>query len=298
MLHVPVLLNEVLTALDPQPGQFVIDGTLGGGGYTKAILEKLGGSGKFLGIDWDRRSLDSAEAQFENYAGRGIKIRLVNDNFASAAEILKRENLGLADGLVLDLGLSSDQLENSGRGFSFGKDEPLIMTYSDNSVPVKELIQKLDTDELAEIIKNLSQEKYAKQIAESIKFFGVVQPIETTGALVRAIIAAVPGNYERGRIHPATRTFMALRMYANKELENIQKVLENLPSILNPGGRAVIVAFHSGEDRLVKNSFRDMVKADKAEFINKKPISAAPEEIRANPRSRSAKLRAIKLRTI
>ena len=294
-VHKPVLLNEVLQTLDPQPGEFFIDGTVDGGGYAEAILNKLADSGKFLGVDWDSKSLERNRLKLTNFEIRGIKISLANDNFANLPQILRNDNLGLADGLVLDLGISSDQLESSRRGFSFSKDEPLLMTLNDASRPVKEILKTLSVAELTEIIKNFSQERYADKIAKAIKVQQRVKPIETTDALVKVIIAAVPKNYEHGRIHPATRTFMALRMYANKELENIQAVLENLQSILKPGGRAAIVTFHSGEDRLVKNQLRNLARDNLITIMTKKPIAPMREEILTNPRSRSAKLRAFKL---
>jgi len=305
-MHTPVLLNKVIEYLDPKPGEFVIDGTVDGCGYASAILERLGNSGKFLGIDWDWRMVRGGCSKIKNFEQRGIKISLVNDNFANMPNLLEQGNFGKAEALVLDLGFSSEQLEHSGRGFSFLKDEPLKMTYSDTLEPVKDILKRLSIDELAKIINDFSQERFARRIAEAIKKREKAKPIETAKDLATVIAAAVPKNYERGRIHPATRTFLALRIYANKELENLETILKNLTLILKPGGRIVIVSFHSLEDKLVKNYFRDYAKggSDPAKrdyyspkvgtvkILTKKPIVPDREEIKENPRARSAKLRA------
>ena len=272
-MHVPVLLKEVITMLDPKPGEFFIDGTFGSGGHSRAIQEKIGANGKLLAIDWEK----------------------TGENFADLPEILKNKNLPKADGLILDLGFSSEQLVppvGEGRGFSFQKNEPLLMTYSDKTKPVKEILKELNEKELAAIIKDFSQEKFSKEIAHAIKQKTMIKPIETTQELTAAILSAVPKNYERGRIHPATRTFMALRIYANQELENLERLLKNLDQVLNPGGRVVIISFHSLEDRLVKNYFRNLAKVGQLKILTKKPIMASSEETAVNPRSRSAKLRA------
>ena len=215
---------------------------------------------------------------------------LRDDNFANLPEILANESFPHADGLVLDLGFSSEQLENSGRGFSFLKDEPLIMTYSDERPPVKEILKSINETELAVSIKEFGEALYAQRIAHAIK--RQRQAIQTTQELVRAVQSAVPRNYERGRIHPATRTFQALRIYANGELGNLERLIKNIPALLRVGGRVVIISFHSLEDRLVKNYFRNYAKAGILKILTKKPIVALPEEIDLNPRAKSAKLRA------
>ncbi len=269
MPHTPVLLNEVIELLEPKPGQFFIDGTAGGGGHSRAIQEKIGTQGILLAIDWEK----------------------TGENYADLAEILKQKNLGRADGLLLDLGFSSEQLDN-GRGFSFQKDEPLLMTYDPRQKPVKEILRDLSERWLADVIRTYGEERYADRIAAAIKeTLRKKQPIETTGQLVEVIKNAVPKGYERGRIHPATRTFQALRIYANHELENLERVLKDLDQIVKPGGRAAIISFHSLEDRIVKNYFRDAAKAGKLKLIQKKAVQATRQEEVANPRSRSAKLR-------
>lgn len=266
--HRPVLLNEVIALLDPKPGEFFIDATYGGGGHSRAIREKIGQKGRLLTIDWS----ESAAAE-------------IHANFADLPQILKELNLPLADGLLLDLGYSSDQLEKSGRGFSFLRNEPLIMTYSNVSPPVYKILQELQESELAKIIKNFGEERYARQIAHEINKQRKKQPISTTGELVEAIKRAVPQNYERGRIHPATRTFQALRIYANQELTNLENLLKSIKEVVASGGRAAIISFHSLEDRLVKNYFKNLT------VITKKPIRPTAEEVRINPRARSARLR-------
>lgn len=267
--HTPVLLNEVIQFLNPKPGEFFIDGTAGGGGHSRAIQEKIGPAGKLLSIDWEK----------------------TGENYADLPEILETKNLGKADGLLLDLGFSSEQTE-SGRGLSFQKDEPLFMTYNEKSEPLKETLRNLTEEQIATIIKEFGEERYAREIAKEIYSRERKRPIETTFELVEAIKRAVPANYERGRINPATRTFMAFRIYVNHELENLEKALKNLEIILKPGGRAVIISFHSLEDRMVKNYFRDSAKGGKMEILTKKPVIASREEVLSNPRSRSAKLRA------
>jgi len=301
MSHTPVLLKETIAALNPISGEFFIDGTLGGGGHAAEILKRILPDGKLLGVDLDGKGLLQAQlkisAEIKNQKSN-IKnnLILVNDNFANISGILKREKLPKADGIILDLGFSSDQIDSTGwqmgRGFSFRKDEELLMTYGDSEKPVYEWLSELKEKQLAEIIKDFGEEKYAERIAKAIK---KSLPIMMTLKLAEVVKKAVPSNYEHGRIHPATRTFMALRIFANHEFENISSVIRNLPDILTPGGRAAIISFHSLEDKIVKNEFRNLVKNKKADFINKKPITASEKEVLKNPRSRSAKLRGIRM---
>ena len=306
-MHIPVLLKEVIELLDPREGEFFIDGTFGGGGHANAILEKIGPTGKLLGVDWNKIGYEKCVEIASSPAPRNDGIKCIQDNFANLPEILKEKEIAAvgrlgdlprndrgeikANGLLLDLGVSSDELEDSGRGFSFQKDEPLLMTYNDDEIPVKNLLRQLNRDALAKVIKDYGGENWAIKIAQAIKDRLRKKDIETSGELAQLIIDAVPKNYEHGRIHPATRTFMALRVYANHELENLEKVLKNLDKILLPKGRATIISFHSLEDRLVKNYFRDLAKEEKLEIITKKPVTASWEEVKENPRARSAKLR-------
>ena len=291
-MHVPVLLNEVLEALNLSPGKFVIDGTFGGGGHAKAIMEQISPGGKLLGVDWDRETIERAKRDTEK--GKLKKLILYHGNYADLPKILRGEKLGKADAVLLDLGFSTEQLE--GRGFSFREDEPLLMTYNDEETPLYALLRQLRKTELAKVIRELSDERYAERIAEAIYERGREGFIKTTGELADTIRNAVPQNYEHGRIDPATRTFMALRIFANDELGNLSKFLKGIKETVAPGGIAAVISFHSKEDGMVKKYFRELSDAGKAELVNKKPILPSESEIKQNPKSRSAKLRAIKIK--
>lgn len=288
MPHIPVLLEETIKALDPQEGEFIVDGTVDGGGHAEAILARIGPKGKLLGVELDEEILKGCRERL----GHAKNADLALGNYKDLPEILKEKKLGLADGLLLDLGFSSEQLI-SGRGFSFEKDEPLLMTYGKDTVPAKVWLKKLKEAELADIIYRFGGERMSRRIARAIK---TAREINTSKELAEIVRRALPGNYERHRIHPATRTFQALRIFVNGELENLAQTLQELPRIVRPGGRVAIISFHSLEDKLVKDGFKRMVKEGTAELLFKKPIPATYEEIKKNPRSRSAKLRAIILR--
>lgn len=299
MIHIPVLLHEVLGILDLKPGQFVIDGTLGSGGHARELIKGVASdfakaspdrpTGTFLGVDRDAQAISNFHE-----ATPGVRVITRQANYSSLPEIISELGLPKADGLLLDLGFSSDQLGRSGlpagrQGFSFQVDEPLLMTYDDSAVPVRDILGRVTEPELAAILSELGEERYAKKIAVSIREQVRRGKMETSQDLVRAVAAAVPGNYEHGRISPATRTFQALRIYANGELEHLKSILEHLDAVVKEGGRVAIISFHSLEDRIVKNYFKTHNR------ITKKPIVATEEELAANPRSRSAKLRAITL---
>lgn len=303
-MHHPVLLKEVIDILNPKPGDFIIDGTIDGGGHAEEILKRIAPDGLLLGIDLDKGLIAKCRRRLASPL-----LILEKANYKDLPEILKKRKWKLADGLLLDLGFSSEQLEDSGRGFSFAKDEPLIMTYDDGRKPVEEILEELSEKESAKIIFEYSGEKFAMRIARAIKeaqrkaqqHSSLIRAnkrivsIKTTGELARIICEAVPKNYERGRIHPATRTFQALRIYANNELENLKIILGRLGEILKPGGRVAIITFHSLEDRIVKIGFREMRKNGLLKIITKKPIVAGREEISENQRSRPAKLRAAQM---
>jgi len=289
MIHVDVHKEEVMKALDPKPGEFFIDGTLGGGGHASALFERLGDGGTLLAVDADADAVEAFKVKTKNEKG---KIIVSRENFRNIPEILKREKSPKADGLLLDLGLSSDELAGSGRGFSFQVNEPLLMTLNPEETPVMAILRTHSEEQLANIIKKYGEERYADRIAGAIKDTLRRKPIETTFDLRDAVLRAMPHGAARGKIHPATRTFMALRIYANHEYENLESALRNLPDIISAGGRVAVIAFHSGEDRMVKNVFRDMAKAGTLTLINKKVIVPERGEILANPRSHSAKLRA------
>ena len=309
MAHIPVLLNEVLEILEPSApllrqsadskgqGKVIVDGTVGSGGHAVPIIERLTPDGIFVGTDWDEELVKKLEVKIKEYRPKLKKLILKAGNYTDLPEILKEERVDKVDGVLLDLGFSSDQLAR-GRGFSFNPPaggEPLIMTYSKNRLPAHRALMQLSKMELTEIIRTYGEERYAGPIAKAIWERERKQPIKTSGELQEIIRRAVPKSYERGRINPATRTFMALRIYLNDELGNLEKFLKSVPQVMAKGGRVAVISFHSLEDRLVKNHFRDLSKAGKAKLITKKPIIPDEEEKRDNPRSRGAKLRAIEI---
>lgn len=302
MSHQPVLLHEVIRFLDLKPGEFIIDGTIDGGGHGAEIFKRILPAGKLLGVDWDINLLEKARLKIPaKIKDQKLNIKnnliLVHGNYSDLPQILENKKLTKADGLLLDLGFSSEQLENSGRGFSFTKNEPLLMTYDSNRKPAREILRELNAKELAKIIFEYSGEKIAMRIAKAIKEREAVKPIKTSGELRDIIMDVVPKDYEHGRINPATRTFQALRIYTNDELGNLKRILDNLEKVLRPDGRAVIISFHSLEDRIVKNCFREKEKIGLLKILTKKPVLPSAAEIAQNSRSRSAKLRAAEIIT-
>ncbi|MFH1694670.1 MAG: 16S rRNA (cytosine(1402)-N(4))-methyltransferase RsmH [Patescibacteria group bacterium] len=296
MTHIPVLLKEVLTALDPRPGKSIIDATIGGGGHGIPIAERLSPRGIFVGIDWDQGRIQELEYSINKERLKLDRFVLACSNYVDLPKVLEKEGLEKVDGVLIDLGFSSDQLLD-GKGFSFrGKEEPLIMTYNDNDPPAYQVLSTLAEKEITEVIKDLSDERYARWIAKAIVARRKVKSIATNKDLAEVVQSAVPKNYEKGRIHPATRTFMALRIYVNHELENLGRTLGSIKEIVKPGGRVAIITYHSKEDAMVKHFFKDLVEKDEGTFINKKPIIPTEEEIKENPRSRSAKLRTIEIK--
>ena len=302
-MHIPVLKNEVLKYLKPEPNENFIDCTIGEAGHTLAILEKNGPKGKVLGIDQDPQIIEKCKLKIKGFKERVI---LVCDNFANLKEIVNKENFRPVSGILFDLGMSSWHLKESGRGFSFLRDEPLDMRYhyknqklkvkGQKFLTAKEIVNKWSEKEIAQVLRIYGEEKFAKKIAREIVKERKTKPIETTSQLVAIIQKAVPKNYERGRIHPATRTFQALRITVNNELENLKKALPQALEVLEPGGRLVVISFHSLEDRIVKIFFKAKKKEGKVEILTKKPVRPSEKEIKFNPASRSAKLRsAIKL---
>lgn len=298
-MHIPVLLHEVVEVLGPKPGAFIIDGTVGGGGHARALIKRLEPGGSLLGVDRDAvavNNLSSLASEFP--AMRKVIIRRAN--YSQLPELLSELDLPQCNGLLLDLGISSEQLDGdregfAGRGFSFRRDEELDMRFDTSAKPVHEVLRELSAEQLASVIEEYGEERYAKQIAVALKSAGLIAPIMTTGRLAQIISAAVPKSYEHGRIHPATRTFQALRIYANGELEHLKQTLADLSRIVAVGGRVAIISFHSLEDRIVKDFFKKLEKEGRGKVLTKKPIVASGQELFANPRSRSAKLRAIEL---
>lgn len=298
-MHIPVLFDEVLHYLDPHPGDFIIDGTAGGGGHAQEIIKRISPGGIFLGVDLDKTMVMKTEKRLMTN-DKQLTTRFRHGNYADLPRILEREGLGLADGLLLDLGFSTEQLE--GRGFSFRRDEILDMRYdfsndarmkSNESQMAAEIVNSLTKNELADIFETCGEERYSRRIAGEIVVTRKRKRITRTVELAEVVRRAVPARYEGGRIHPATRVFQALRIYVNRELLNLDAVLKELPNVVLPQGRVVIISFHSLEDRRVKRTFREMGKQGNARILTKKPVRAGKEEVSENPSSRSAKLRAI-----
>ncbi len=295
-MHIPVLLREVIEYLNPQPGQKFIDATVGGGGHAFAILEHIVPGGKLLGIEWDGELLKRLEAQIQHSQFRGNAI-LTNDNYSNLGKIAADNGFKNIQGVIFDLGMSSWHLEESGGGFSFARDELLDMRFSrragDNEQPTAaEIINKYSGEELARILKENGDERFAGRIAEAIVRARREKPVMTTFQLVEIIKNSTPFWYRRRRIHFATRTFQALRIAVNNELENIKSGIGQAENVLAAGGRLAVISFHSLEDRIVKNFFREKSKEGKLKILTKKPVRAGLTEITVNPRARSARLRA------
>lgn len=288
MVHIPVLQKEVLEYLDPKPNENFIDGTIGEAGHTLAILEKNKSEGKVLGIEWDVKL-------YENLLQSNIKrLVLVNDSYLNLREIVERKKFKPVSGILLDLGMSSWHLEKSERGFSFSRNEKLDMRYNfDNPLTAEKILNFWPEAKIERILREFGEEKFAKRIVGNIAKERKNKLIQTTFQLAEIIKRAVPKNYEKGRIQPSTRTFQALRVAVNNELSNLEKTLPQVLEILEPGGRLVIISFHSLEDRIVKNFLREASQKGLLKILTKKPIRSSFEEIGINPRSRSAKLRAV-----
>jgi len=298
-MHIPVLKKEVIDYLDPKPDENFIDATLGNAGHALAILEKNGPKGKVLGIDQDPEQIKNlalrqrGKGEDESLALIADRLILVNDNFANLKEIAERENMKDVAGIIFDLGMSSWHLEGLGRGFSFLKEEPLDMRYGDNSrLSAEKILNYESYQEIERILREYGEERFSRKIAERIIEIRRVRPIKTTSQLVEIIKEAVPQGYQHQKIHYATRTFQAIRIAVNEELENLRKALPQAVEILKCKGKIVLISFHSLEDRIVKNFFRERAKENILTIITKKPVISTKEEIRINPRSRSAKLRA------
>lgn len=282
-MHIPVLKNEVLEYLNPQPNENFIDATIGEAGHSLAILEKTAPEGKILGIDWTIENLEKLKNE---------RLLLANDNFADLKNIVKKHNFFPVNGILLDLGFSSWHVDESGKGFSFLKNEPLIMRYGNSGQTAAEIINTWPEEEIVKILYEYGEERFARKISRGIIEQRRKKRIISTAELVETIKKAVPGWYQHKKIHCATRTFQALRIAVNDELNNLKKVLPQALEILDPDGRLVVISFHSLEDRIVKIFFRENKEIVK--ILTKKPVTASLEEIRINPRSRSAKMRAIK----
>jgi len=289
MSHVPVLLKETLSYLDPKPGENFVDATVGAGGHTEEIVKMIAPYGKLLGIDLSKTAIDKLNKKLSK---SGSQVILARGNFSNIKKIAYNHTMDNIDGILADLGFSSDELVDPTLGLSFKLNAPLDMRLGGEGETAASIVNSYSADDLTKIIREYSEERFASQIAKAIVIARRKERILTTTALVEVIAGAVPKSYERGRIHPATRTFQALRIAVNNELENLKSFLEQSLDVLNSGGRIVIISFHSLEDRIVKRFFRKHL--DKFEILTKRPIQAGEEEIAKNPRARSAKLRAAK----
>ncbi len=291
-VHVPVLLQEVLDNLNLREGDIVLDGTLGGGGHSKVMGSVIGKSGTLIGLDADSVAIKRADARLSELECTKY---LVQQNFRNLDTVLDTLGIKSVDASLFDLGLSSDQLEVSGRGFTFREDEPLEMTLSDSigedTLTAKEIVNEWGEESLADIIYGYGGERYSRRIASAIVSAREESEISTTAQLVEIINSAVPASYRHGRTNPATKTFQALRITVNDELGAAKEALEKVLGYTASGGRIAVITFHSLEDRLVKRLFKSWRQEGKGQIITKKPIVPTEEEIIENKRARSSKLR-------
>ena len=294
MIHTSVLLHEAIDSLDIHAGDIVVDGTLGGGGHTEAICAKYGDSVRVIGIDLDPDALDRSRTRLEK---KGYNVTYILGSFRNIDTLLDSVGQSTVDRVLLDIGLSSNQFEDSGRGFSFQKDEPLIMSFKKDITPedltAGEIVNTWDEENLRAILEGYGEEQFAYKIAKAIVRSRTLKKIETTFELVDIINSATPHFYHHRRIHPATKTFQALRITVNDEIESLKDGIRKSFDRLNNNGRLSVISFHSLEDRVVKQFFNEYDSQGVGKKIYKKPVVPTDEEIEENPRSRSAKLRTI-----
>jgi len=278
------MLDEVLEWLAPQPGQVLIDGTLGGAGHTRALAERVGAEGLIISLDRDPAAVIAAKPVVAN-----LPVHLFIANYCDIPEVLSQLKLEKVDGVLLDLGLSSDQLADRQRGFSFDADGPLDLRFNpEEGHPASEMVNRMRAEPLADLIYEFGEERFSRRIARRIVEEREKRPIETAQQLAEIVRRAVPRSPETRRLDPATRTFQALRIAVNNELKSLDQVLERLPDCVRPGGRIAVISFHSLEDRRVKEAFRN---DDRYQVVTKKPLRPQESETYSNPRARSAKLR-------
>lgn len=303
--HKSVLLDETIESLDIKPDGIYVDGTLGGGGHASEVCRRLGDKGRFIGIDQDADAIAAASERLKEF---GDKVTIVRSNYENVDEVLKELGISQVDGIYLDLGVSSYQLDTAERGFTYREDDaPLDMRMDQrNEMTAKDIVNTYSESELFHIIKNYGEDRFAKNIAKHIVRARQEKEIETTGELIEIIKAASPAKVRATGGHPAKRTFQAIRIELNKELEVLEKSIDKMTDLLAPGGRLSIITFHSLEDRIVKNRFRinenpctcppDFPvcmcgKKSKGRVVTRKPILPSEEELSENKRSKSAKLR-------
>jgi 16S rRNA (cytosine1402-N4)-methyltransferase len=304
-IHKSVLLEESIEALNLKEGSVVVDATLGGGGHSREILKIIGESGKLIAVDADNGAIERFRVKLEKEQIENAI--LVHDNFRNLAEILKELKIEKVDAILADIGYSSDQLEDPERGISFQLDSPLDMRFDQSQeLTAEKIVNEYGQENLERIIRDYGEEKFYKSITRGILEYRKGKKIENTKELVAIVESHVPAEYRHGKINPATKTFQAIRIEVNRELSSLQEFISAAIGALAPHGRLVVISFHSLEDRIVKESFRENARGcicpqnfpvclcgnlAKLKIITRKPIIAGPEEVENNPRARSAKLR-------
>lgn len=289
--HTTVLLHEAVQGLRLSPDALVVDATGGAGGHSARILEEISGRGSLIIFESDPSAARKLSERFLPY---GQKVRVVCTNFRHIVSALRELSIETVDAVLADLGWHSDQFETGEKGFSFLKEEPLIMTYADpHTAPftAADVVNTWSEEALADALYAYADERFARRIARQIVAQRVKSPLLTTSDLVACVRAAVPARYQRGRIHPATKTFQALRIAVNDELDALQELIAGSMTVLRTGGRLAIITFHSIEDGIVKRSFREYAHEEQGIVVTKKPLAPSLDEIRRNPRARSAHLR-------
>ena len=288
--HFPVLLEEVLELLAPSGKAVLVDCTIGLGGHAEALLSAAGEDARLIGVDLDQSNLLKTK---ERLARFGARVRLFEANFAELDAVLAEAEAASADALLADLGVATSQLADPARGFSFQADGPLDMRMRRSGPTAAELVNSLDESALAELIWRYGEDRHSRRIARAIAQARRAAPVQRTVQLAEIIARAVPKRPARRGIHPATRTFQALRVEVNRELENLDALLDRLPGLLSVGGRAAVISFHSLEDRAVKRAFAAAAGEGTHRLLTRKPLTPSAEELARNPPSRSAKLRGI-----
>lgn len=289
-MHQPVMLEEVISSLNLKPGDIALDGTIGGGGHAIEILKRIEPGGLLIGLDADASAVKISEERLKSF---GRSVRIVNENFRNMDAVLSGEGIGKVDAVLLDVGISSFHLEDGSRGFSIQRDGPLDMRMDPRiALSARDIVNRCRENDLSDMIMKFGQERFHRRIARRIAEERVKRPIETTGELKEVIYRAVGGRRGYMKIDPATRTFQAIRIVVNDELGALEEGIAKAVSLLKPGGRICVISFHSLEDRIVKNSFRDYSSRGSLKVITKKPLRPTDAETASNPRARSARLRA------
>jgi len=293
-MHIPALLKESTEFLNPKSGDVILDATINGGGHSEEILKLIGENGRLVGIDQDGEVLNKLKEKWKDRKN----VLLARDNFRNLDKVLESLKIEKINGAIFDIGVSSSQIDESGRGFSFQKDEPLLMTMKAEIEPddltAKEIVNNWSEKDLADVIWEYGEERFSRRIAKNIARRRELKKFETTMELVDAIRESVPSFYRDSRkINCATRTFQALRIAINDELGALKEGVKKAWGFLREGGRLAVISFHSLEDRIVKNYFKELAAKNEGKILTKKPVIPSEEEVKNNPRSKSAKLRAI-----